>query len=53
MLFRSIALSKGIFADIKRPQDGGKGLDGVKRKGERYYNPILELMKDNKIAGKL
>ena len=48
-----IALSKGIFADIKRPQDGGKGLDGVKRKGERYYNPILELMKDNKIAGKL
>lgn len=48
-----IALSKGIFADIKRPQDGGKGLDGVKRKGERYYNPILELMKENKIAGKL
>lgn len=48
-----IALSKGIFADIKRPQDGGKGLDGVLRKGERYYNPILELMKNFKIEGKL
>lgn len=48
-----IALSKGIFADIKRPQDGGKGLDGVKRKGERYYNPVLELMKNFKIEGKL
>lgn len=48
-----IALSKGIFADIKRPQDGGKGLDGVKRKGDRYYNPVLELMKNFKIEGKL
>ncbi len=47
------ALSKGIFADIKRPLDGGRGLDGVKPKSERYYNPTLELMKNRKIQGKL
>lgn len=47
------ALSKGIFADIKRPQDGGKGLDGVKPKSQRYYNPIIELMKNFRIEGKL
>lgn len=38
------ALSKGIFADIKRPIDGGKGLSGVTKKGDRYYNPIIDLM---------
>lgn len=47
------ALSKGIFAAIKRPIDGGRGLDGVKLKSERYYNPTIELMKNNKIQGKL
>lgn len=47
------ALSKGIFADIKRPIDGGKGLDGVKPKSERYYNPTIELMKNFRIEGKL
>lgn len=48
-----LALSKGTFADIKRPQDGGKGLEGVKPKSDRYYNPVLELMKNFKIEGKL
>lgn len=47
------ALSKGIFGDVKRPIDGGKGLDGVAAKGERYYNPIIELMHNSKIAGRL
>lgn len=42
------ALSKGIFADVKRPVDGGKGLDGVVLKGDRYYNPVIELMKNRK-----
>ncbi len=40
------ALEKGIFADIKRPRNGGKGLDGVCRKGENYTNPFIELMKN-------
>lgn len=48
-----LALTKGSFADIKRPENGGKGLDGVKPKGDRYYNPVLELMKNFKIEGKL
>lgn len=39
------ALEKGIFADIKRPFDGGKGLAGVFAKGEHYYNPFIDLMK--------
>ena len=47
------ALSKGTFADIKRPIDGGKGLDGVAPKGDHYYNPTIELMKNFRIEGKL
>ena len=41
------ALEKGIFADIKRPIDGGKGLDGVVEKGSNYFNPFVALMKKN------
>ncbi|BDF69384.1 L-beta-lysine 5,6-aminomutase alpha subunit [Oscillospiraceae bacterium] len=37
-------LEKGIFADIKRPRDGGKGLDGVVNKAPGYFNPFLEPM---------
>lgn len=40
------ALEKGIFADVKRPEDGGKGLDGVAPKGQAYYNPFIRLMLD-------
>lgn len=47
------ALEKGIFAGIKRPKDGGKGLAGVTPKGENYYNPIPELMKTFNMEGKL
>ncbi len=36
------AISEGKFADIKRQEDGGKGLDGVFEKGPNYRNPILE-----------
>jgi len=38
-------LEQGIFADIKRPKDGGKGLDGVVVKNAVYFNPFIELMK--------
>lgn len=38
-------LEKGIFADIKRPKDGGKGLDGVVVKDSVYFNPFIALMK--------
>lgn len=42
------ALEKGIFADVKRPKTGGKGLSGVVVKGELYYNPFIDLMKGEK-----
>ncbi len=42
------ALEKGIFANVKRPKNGGKGLDGVTAKGENYFNPFVELMKGKK-----
>ncbi len=38
-------LERGIFADIKRSRDGGKGLSGVTQKDECYFNPFIELMK--------
>jgi beta-lysine 5,6-aminomutase alpha subunit len=39
------ALEKGIFADVKRPKNGGKGLNGVSEKTEGYLNPFIKLMK--------
>jgi beta-lysine 5,6-aminomutase alpha subunit len=48
-LFKTI--EKGIFANIKRPIDGGKGLDGVFEKDEEYFNPLLELMKNELTNG--
>jgi len=41
-LFKTI--EKGIFASIKRPIDGGKGLEGVIMKEKEYFNPFIELM---------
>ena len=38
-------IEKGIFADVKRPKDGGKGLSGVVVKDSVYFNPFIELMK--------
>jgi beta-lysine 5,6-aminomutase alpha subunit len=35
------ALARGMFADIKRDPDGGKGKEGVIVKGEDYYNPFF------------
>jgi beta-lysine 5,6-aminomutase alpha subunit len=37
-------LQKGKFAGIKRPIDGGKGLNGVFVKDTTYFNPFMELM---------
>ena len=38
-------IEKGIFADVKRPKDGGKGLAGVVVKDDKYFNPFIEVMK--------
>ena len=37
-------LEKGLFAGIKRPYDGGKGLKGVSLKEDNYFNPVLDMM---------
>ena len=36
------AIEQGMFADMPRVRDGGKGLEGVFQKSRRYYNPFLE-----------
>ncbi len=38
------AIGKGRFGDVKRTETGGKGLDGVVKRSETYFNPFLELM---------
>lgn len=37
------AIEEGMFASVKRERTGGRGLDGVIRKSERYYNPFPEI----------
>jgi len=37
-------LEKGTFANIKRSLHGGKGLEGVEKKGNSYRNPFIEKM---------
>jgi len=34
------ALEQGLFAEVKRPRDMGKGLEGIQEKGPNYYNPF-------------
>jgi beta-lysine 5,6-aminomutase alpha subunit len=43
-------LEKGIFAGIKRPLYGGKGLDGVVEKDRNYFNPFIELMLEERMV---
>jgi len=46
-LFKTIEMGK--FAAIKRPQDGGKGLDGVVKKSSEYYNPFFDLLLEGRM----
>jgi len=36
------ALADGVFADVERPKDEGKGLEGTFEKGLGYENPVEE-----------
>ena len=38
------AIEKAYFADISRPEDGGKGFEGVFERSENYYNPLEEAL---------
>jgi len=46
-----VTIENGIFAGIKRPIDGGKGVDGVVKKEKDYYNPFMEIMINQLIKG--
>jgi beta-lysine 5,6-aminomutase alpha subunit len=37
-------IEQGKFAGVKRAMDGGKGLQGVTQKHEKYMNPFVDLM---------
>jgi len=38
------SIADGTFGLMKRPADGGRGLDGVARKSDHYYNPATEIL---------
>jgi beta-lysine 5,6-aminomutase alpha subunit len=38
------AVARGVFADVKRPETGGRGLEGVLARGPGYLNPILDAL---------
>jgi beta-lysine 5,6-aminomutase alpha subunit len=38
------AIGDGTFAGMRRPEHGGRGLDGVVRKAPGYVNPALEAL---------
>ncbi len=40
------SISEGIFADIKRSIDGGKGYNGVFVKDDKYFNPFEKIFID-------
>lgn len=46
-LFKSLELGK--FGDVKRPQDGGKGLAGVTVKEKEYFNPFIPLFLEKEV----
>ena len=45
------AIESGRFANISRPVDSGKGLDGVFEKGEGYSNPIMDQLEKDGLKG--
>jgi beta-lysine 5,6-aminomutase alpha subunit len=38
------AIADGTFGIMKRPADRGKGLDGVARQEEDYFNPVTVML---------
>jgi beta-lysine 5,6-aminomutase alpha subunit len=42
------AIARGAFADVKRPETGGRGLQGVVAKAPGYVNPILDALEGAK-----
>lgn len=41
------AIADGTFGLMKRPADGGRGLDGVERRADDYLNPAIDLLEED------
>jgi beta-lysine 5,6-aminomutase alpha subunit len=41
------AIADGTFGIMKRPADRGKGLDGVAKQEDGYYNPATEILEED------
>jgi beta-lysine 5,6-aminomutase alpha subunit len=38
------SIARGVFADVRRPETGGKGLAGVVERSASYLNPLLDAL---------
>ncbi|HNN52859.1 MAG TPA: lysine 5,6-aminomutase subunit alpha [Pseudomonadota bacterium] len=45
------AIAAGEFADVRRPENGGRGLDGVIARHPGYTNPILRILEGHNPTG--
>src|SRR3954465_4129545 len=45
------AIADGTFGITRRPETGGKGLDGVVAHADGYYNPVTEILEAPAAAG--
>ncbi len=45
------AIADGTFGLMKRPADGGRGLDGVALKADDYLNPATEILEGRPMSG--
>jgi beta-lysine 5,6-aminomutase alpha subunit len=45
------AIEAGVFADVSRPPDGGRGFDGVFERADDYWNPFEERLARPKAVG--
>ncbi|MQW75179.1 lysine 2,3-aminomutase [Nocardioides sp. dk4132] len=41
------AIADGTFGLMRRPADGGRGLDGVAEKADGYHNPATDLLEES------
>jgi beta-lysine 5,6-aminomutase alpha subunit len=47
------AIADGTFGLMKRPADKGRGLDGVARKADGYFNPATEILDGEILDGEI
>jgi beta-lysine 5,6-aminomutase alpha subunit len=43
------AIAEGTFGVTRRPADRGRGLEGVVRQTDGYYNPATEILEENPV----